>query len=165
MIRTFEEFWNCIDEAFNNPVEIKWIDKGIEYIGLFIVNNKVYNILCKDLGENIWTFKFYHYIDNKLSPELTKDYKNSFRVLPTIKNGFINFIENKNPDGIIFGALDSSVGRKKLYTSFSLDISKSYNYLYNTRSLDNKQIFILYKPNIDNQILFDKITQIVESEI
>lgn len=162
MIKTFDDFWYHFNEAFNNPVHIKWIDKEVELIGLFIVNNKVYNILCKDVGDNIWTFKFYHFIDNKLSPELTNDYKNSFKVLPTIKNAFEYLVSEKSPNSIIFGALDESEGRKKLYSSFSVDFSKKYNYEYTTNKIDNKQIFILSK-DIDKEILFKKVVELIEN--
>jgi len=162
---SFDEFWECFDEAFNNPIQIKWIDKPYEYIGLFTLNNKVYNIYTINKGDNIWTFKFYVYLDGKLSPNLTNDYKNMFRVLPTIKQGFIDLINEKNPDGIIFGALDESEGRKKLYNSFSIDISKQFDYEYTSKEKDNKKIYILYKPNINKEILFNKIIQITTDEI
>jgi hypothetical protein len=161
MIKNFDDFWSKVNDAFNNPVEIRWIDKEVELIGLFSVNNKVYNILCKNVGSNIWTFKFYHFIDNELSPRLTNDYKNSFKVLPTIKIAFEYLISEKSPNSIIFGSLDKSEGRKKLYNSFSIDISKKYNYEYTTNKIDNNQIFILSK-EIDKEILLSKVAELIE---
>lgn len=34
----FDDFWSKVTDAFNNPVDIKWIDKEVELIGLFLVN-------------------------------------------------------------------------------------------------------------------------------
>lgn len=165
-MKTWKEFWKNMNEGLDNPVDIKWTDKGGELGGFFIVNDKVYSIICKDKGDRVWTFKFYKFDENtkKLSPELTGDNKNVFRVLPTIKDGFDYLIEVKNPDALVFGALDSSEGRKKLYHSFSEKMVLEYGFKYSTNQNGDKQIFILYK-NIDKDLLMDKVVQITEEEI
>lgn len=72
----------------------------------------------------------------------------------------IYLIEQKNPSAIIFGALDKSEGRKKLYHSFSNEIANDYNYNYTTNQKDNKQIFILHKNELNIELLMLKVIQI-----
>lgn len=161
-IDKFSEFF----ESYNTPVGIKWIDKNYKLIGLFMVNNKVYQITCTNNDYNIWTYKFHFYDNEKseFSPELTNFNTGKLSILSTIRVGMEYLINNKNPNGIIFGALDSSDSRKKLYWTYSTEIKDKYNYERLTQSIDNKQIFILYK-EIDKEILFDKIKEIIENEI
>jgi hypothetical protein len=71
-------------------------------------------------------------------------------------------IENKNPKSIIFGALDESEGRKKLYWSFSNELEKKYNYKLSTNAKNGNQAFILYKEDIDKDILMNTFEKIVE---
>jgi hypothetical protein len=161
-IDKFSEFF----ESYNTPVGIKWIDKNYKLIGLFMVNNKVYQITCTNNDYNIWTYKFHFYDNekNEFSPELTNFNTGKLSILSTIRVGMEYLINNKNPNGIIFGALDSSDSRKKLYWTYSTEIKDKYNYERLTQNIDNKQIFILYK-EIDKEILFDKIKEIIENEI
>lgn len=163
----WEDFCYEMNEGLNNPVDIKWVDKENELGGFFIVNDRVYNIICKNKGDNVWTYKFYIYDKDKmLSPELSKDNKNVFRVLPTIELGFYYLLDTKNPSALIYGALDESEGRKKLYNSFSEKISKKYGFIYNTNRTNNKQIYILYNTNIINKdVVFNKVKEIVEENL
>ena len=73
-------------------------------------------------------------------------------------------IDNKKVDAIVFGATDNSKGRKKLYESFCNEFSKENNLEFYTNIQDNKQIFTMYKKNIDNSLLIDTIKKIVEEE-
>lgn len=166
-IRSWEDFCTEIREGLDNPVDIRWVDKGIELGGFFVVNDKTYSIICKDKGDNIWTYKFYRFddIDKKLSPDLTKDNKNVFRVLPTVELGLSYLIDIKNLSGLIYGALDRSEGRKKLYHSFSEKLADKYGFIYNTSRSDDKQIYILYKPNFGKDIIFNKVREIVEENM
>ncbi len=166
-IKTINERWIEINEALDNPLEIKWIDKDFEISGFFTLNKSAYNIRCINKGDNIWTYKFYKFDDKeqKLSPDLSNDKKNVFRVLPTIKIGFDYIINLKNPDALIFGALDKSEGRKKLYNSFCEELIKNYDYKYTTNRKEDRQIFILYKPSIDENILMNKVEEIILEEI
>jgi hypothetical protein len=164
----FSEFFLKINELLDNPVHIKWIDGGDILIGEFSVNSKKYFIKTKNKGGDIWSFKFYKLNETKLETDLNLDISdriNVFRVLPTIEDGFIYLIDNKNPKSIIFGASDNSKGRKKLYDSFSQKISKKYNFEYKTNLKNDKQIFILYKSGIDLENLFQTMLDIIEDEI
>jgi hypothetical protein len=95
---------------------------------------------------------------------LTKNEKDKYRVLPTVKSGMQYLLDNKEVDAVVFGATDNSRGRKKLYESFCIEFSKDNNLEFYTKIQDNKQIFTLFKKNIDKKILTDTIIQIVDEE-
>jgi hypothetical protein len=165
MIKNFDEFWNKIEEAFDNPVDINWHEKENELGGAFVVNDDAYLIRCINRGDDVWTYKFYYFDKEKkkLSPDLintTEKQINKFRVLPTVKVGLEYLINSKNPKAVVYGALDSSEGRKRLYDEFSKEFSKKYNFLYETKNMKNKQVFILYKEVLNKEILFSKIVEI-----
>ena len=172
-IKKINEYFKMLSEAFDNPVEIRWVNKDNNLIGLFIVNDNVYQINCNNIGDNFWTYKFFFYdkLKNVMDPNLTGFDKDKYRVLPTIKNGLIYLIENKNIDCLIYGALDDSLSRKKLYNDISNEISTKYNFEYITQGIGEmgkKQIYILYKSSVDRDLLFKKVEKIVndiENEI
>lgn len=165
MIKKLDEYFRIISEAFENPLPIKWVDKNNILIGLFIVNDNIFQINCINKNSNIWKYDFYIMDkDKNFSPELTKNEKDKYRVLPTVKSGMKYLIETKEVEAIVFGATDSSRGRKKLYESFCNDFSKENNFDYYTNIQDDKQIFVMYKKNIDKNILTDTIIKIVDEE-
>lgn len=164
-IKTNKDFEKSLDyllESYNTPVDIKWIDNNNQLIGLFMINDKIYQITCADKGEDIWTYKFYLYENNELSPNLTNYKRGSLSVLSTVRDGMKYLLNNKQPKGLVFGALDKSEGRKKLYLTYSNEISNLYNYEFITKNQDNKQLYILFKNDIDREILFKKIQEIIE---
>ena len=165
-IKKMDEYFDMVSEAFDSPLDIRWVDKDDKLIGLFTVYNNVYQINCNNIGDDFWTYKFFFYDKEKnvMDPNLTGFDKDKFRVLPTVKEGIINLINEKNPMCIIYGSLDESLGRKKLYDSFSKELSQKYDYEYTTQGIGEygeKQIFILYKNNINKQLLMNKIGDIV----
>jgi hypothetical protein len=118
-IKKMDDYFDKLSEAFDNPLDIKWIDNDDILRGLFTINDNIYQIVCENKDNNIWKYDFYFYEkDKKFSPELTGFEKDKFRVLPTIENGIEYLYNNKKVDCIIFGASDKSKGRKKLYTAF-----------------------------------------------
>lgn len=164
-----KEFNNFIKkqfESYNTPVEIKWIDKNDKLIGLFKVDDKIYQINCINKGSNVWTYKFYLYDieKNEFNPELTNFKTGKLSVLSTIRKGMDYLINTKNPNGLIFATIDSSEGRKKLYCTYSKEIEEKYLYKKVTNVIDNKQIFILYK-DIDVNDLMNIVEKIIEDEI
>ena len=165
MIKKLDEYFKIISEAFENPLSIRWVDKDNILIGLFTVNNNIFQINCINKNNNIWKYEFYIMDENKnFSPELTKNEKDKYRVLPTVKSGMMYLVNNKKVDAIVFGATDSSRGRKKLYESFCNDFSKENNFEYYTSIQNDKQIFVMYSKNIDKNILIDTIIKIVDEE-
>ncbi len=151
-------------EALDNPVEIKWIKKSLEWIGLFSVNNNVYQINIEDkLGDDIWRFKFYHYNNHVLSPEKTGLNSDVWRVLPTIKVAFEEFLKEK-PIGIIFGASGDSIGRKKIYHSFMKEMSKKFNLTEYYKVSEGKALYCLYQSKVDKDVLYKNIRNIIDEE-
>lgn len=162
MVDKFDKFMNDIYESYDNPVDIKWVD-NIQLTGLFIVSDIIYKIECKSRENDIWTFKFMrHDIGlNSFSLNLTPTNSiDKMSVLGTVRKGMRYLIDNKNPKGLIFSALDSSDGRKKLYNSYSNEIVREYNYNLKTNLQDDKMIFILYK-NINIDLIINEIGEII----
>ena len=159
----FEKSLSDLFESFDTPSEIKWFDNKNKLIGLFIVNDKVYQITCEEKNKDIWTYKFYLYDKdkNQLDVELTNFNSGYMSVLSTVKLGMEYLIDNKNIKSIVFGATDKSKGRKSLYQKFSEELSTKYNFNLSTNEIDNKKIFILYK-DIDKEILFKTVENIIE---
>lgn len=166
LIKKLDEYFDMLSEAFNNPLDIKWVDKGDILIGLFIAYEHVYRINCVNKGDNMWKYDFYLYDQgrNEFSPELTGYEKDKYRVLPTVKVGLEYLDSTKSPDVIVFGATDKSRGRKKLYESFCVDFAKKNNFIFYTKMQDDKQIFILYKNGVDRNILISKVMDIVQEK-
>jgi hypothetical protein len=166
-IKRIDDLFSDISEALDNPLPIKWIDKNDKLIGLFTVNNNVYQINCINKGSNIWKYDFYK-VENPdkfiFLPELTGLEKDKWRVLPTIKDGMYYLISNKLVDAIVFGATDKSKGRKKIYDSFCKDFSEKNNFEFYTKIQDDKQLFILFRKNINMKNLGDIVTSIIEEE-
>jgi len=170
-IKKIEEYFDNLLEAFDNPLPIKWIDKDNILRGLFTVNDNIYQIVCANKGNNIWKYDFYFFDKNKdFKPELTGLEKDKFRVLPTVKVGMKYLYDSKDINAIVFGASDKSKGRKKIYEQFSKDFSTENNLEYYTKIYsdltDNtdRQIFVLYKKEMDNDILAKTILEILEEE-
>lgn len=158
---SFQDFLNSLTESFNTPVDIKWIEKE-DIIGLFCVNNNVYQINCINRGEDIWTYKFYLYDEKtkELLPELTNFNVGKMSVLSTIRKGMIHLIETKNPKCLIYGSLDKSESRKKLYLVFSRELESKYGFKLNTASFFDKKVFVLHK-----DIESEKIENVIKEEI
>lgn len=159
----FDKSLNDLFEGFNTPTQIKWIDNKNKLIGLFIVNDKIYQITCEQKNNDIWTYKFYLYDKdkNQLDVELTNFKSGYMSVLSTIRVGMEYLIENKKVKSIIFGATDKSKGRKSLYQNFSEELSKKYDFNLSSNEISDKKIFILYK-DIDKEILFKTVENIIE---
>lgn len=171
-IKNLTDFFNSVSEAFNNPLSIRWVNKGDILRGLFTVNDNIYQIVCENKGNSIWKYDFYFFEKdkNQFSIELTKNNKDKFRVLPTIKTGMQYLYDNKKVDAIVFGASDKSKGRKKIYESFCEFFSTNNNLKYYTKvhtdletNID-RQIFILYKELINKELLTKTIFKILEEE-
>lgn len=163
MIDKFDNFMKGLFESYENPVNIKWVDKPDELIGLFQVDKNIYQIYCKQHDNSIWTYKFmvYDKISKTFSLQLnTTNPKSKMTILGTIRNGMDYLISNKNTNAIIFSALDKSSGRKKLYTRFSEEIVEKYKYNFKTSLQGDKQVFILYK-DIKIESVIDVIGKIM----
>lgn len=163
-IKKLDDYFNKLKESYDSDVEIRWIERSNKLIGLFSVDEKVYQIDCINRDNNIWTYKFYLYDQNTnvMNPGLTNFNTGKMSVLSTVRKGMKYLIENKDPDALIFGALDESEGRKKLYWRFSKEIEKEYSYKLYTSVENGNQSFILFKENINLDILMNTFKKIVE---
>ena len=155
-----DKFWKDINESYENPESIRWIEKSNKLIGLFIVNNEIYKIEYDLYNHNIWTYKFMKYdiISGQFIMYLigNVDVKDKMKILGTIRKGMEYLIIEKSPNSLIFSALDDSGGRKKLYERFSEEIVNKYGFKYKTSLQNDNQIFILYK-KIDIELILDVI--------
>lgn len=167
IIKKLDEFFDLLNETFEKSLEIKWINQGNDLIGLFSTNENAYQINCIDKGDNIWRYDFYHVTKSTnftFSPNLLVSVKDRFNILSTVKEGLYYLINNKEVDAIVFGATDRSRGRKKLYERFCKDFSIKTGYKFYTRVQNDNQLFLLFKENIDLEILTNKVISIIDEE-
>ena len=159
----FDSYFDSLVESYNSIVEVKWVDKGNELMGFFKVNDKIYQIHCINKGNDVWTYKFYHYKDeiNELTPELTGFDTGKLSVLSTIRKGMDYLIKTKNPKALVFGANDKSESRKKLYWGYANEIEDVYKYTLKTTRCSNEQLFVLYK-DINGDVLSNIIDKIID---
>ena len=168
-LQKLDSFFNKIEESLDNPLPIKWI-KHNDWVGIFKTDKNEYRISIKNYGNNIWRYKFYLYENNKLSVNLTEFDYDKFKVLSTVINSFNQFIDEINPDSIIFGAQSDSDSRIKLYSHFASTIKKKYGYQLLEKPKGNSKdvnptLFILYKTDINKEILYKTIQNIIDEEI
>lgn len=165
-MKHIKSFLSSLIESYNTKVDIKWVDKSDRLIGLFSVDENVYQINCIDRGNDIWTYKFYLYDQktNELLPELTNFNSGKMSILSAIRDGMDYLIEKKSPNCLIFASLDKSEGRKKLYFRYSKEIESEFGFKLNTALFDDKEVFILYRNgvNVDD---IDKVVQDLINEI
>jgi hypothetical protein len=164
MIKNHNNFIKDIFESYDNPSDILWTDLDDKLIGHFLVNNIKYKIECICRDNNIWTYKFLKFDkdSNSYIMELSEtDPISKMCILGTIRIGMDYLIVNKNPNGLIYAALDDSDGRKKLYTRFSNEIVKEYKYEFKANLQDNKEVYFLYK-NIKLGLLIDVVGKIID---
>lgn len=165
MIKKYKDldiFWKEINESYNSPVDIRWINKSKKLIGLFIVKNEIYKIECDLYNHNIWTYKFMKYdIDSgQFIMYLIGNVKDKMTILGTIRKGMEYLIIEKSPNSLILSALDDSDGRKKLYDRFSEEIVNKYGFKYKSSLQNDKQIYILYK-----NISIDEVLSVIKTDI
>jgi hypothetical protein len=158
-IKSMNEFFNIIEEAFKNPLPIKWITNNEEeLVGLFYTNENVYKIICQCYGNNIWSYDYFFLDENdEFSQNLTNHGNDKFRVIPTSYQGMDYLHEQKNPSAIIFGAFDNSRGRKKLYHSYCQEFALKNNYYYLTKTINDRQLFVIYKTGINKDNLSNAV--------
>jgi hypothetical protein len=65
---------------------------------------------------------------------------------------------------IVFWAVDSSKGRKKLYESFCEDFTKEHKFNFFTRMEDDRQLFILYRSDTNPDTLQDVVLEVIAEE-
>lgn len=155
--KTIDDYLDPYLEAYNTSLNIDWNYVNNILIGDFEVQDLKYKIYSEVIINNFMTFKFKVEKDNKYSSKLLnsdKPYKIS--VIPTIKTAIEFVLNTISPNGLIFGALDDSKGRKMIYRFCKDYVSKSKDYVLFEKLFDNKKIYVLHK-NIEPEILFNTI--------
>ena len=146
-------------EGLNSPLEVEWKKDKDKWQGSFSIEEKPYEINIVNFStDGHWLFKF----SSNKSYALTNDLKKAFSVLPTIENAAIQFIEETNPDVLIFCAADNSEGRKKLYTIFSQNMCTKFKMMYYIETVGNQQMFIVHKRDFDGVNLAFTIKKIMD---
>ena len=159
-----DKFWKEVNESYESPESIRWVENINKLIGLFIVNNEIYKIECESYKNNIWLYKFMKYDINSGQFMMNLigniDFKDKMTIIGTIRRGMEHLIIEKSPNSLIFSALDDSDGRKKLYDRFSEEIVNKYGFKYKSSLQNDKQIYILYK-----NISIDEVLSVIKTDI
>jgi hypothetical protein len=166
-IEKFNNFIESINEAFNNPVKIDWVNNSeTDLDGEFYIDDIRYLIECCNWGENIWSFKFYRIEDEERIIDLVDDSKRKMRVLSTIRIGMENLIEYKNPSGLIINVTDGSRGRDYLWGRFSKELSNKYQYKFLNKKIIGYSTFFLWRDiSFDNMnCAFNKMLRIFQNQ-
>ena len=145
-MKRFNEYFDKIEESLDNPSQISWIVNNNSYIGEFTIDNVEYRIeYVKQIGNN-WSYSFSYFDIDKNTWSYNISHKGSggFGVLSTIKSGLYHLYDKKNPNSIIFSAIDSSDTRKRLYQSFCEEFCKNNNWIFSNRGSDDKRLFVMF---------------------
>jgi hypothetical protein len=155
------KFYNFILETLESPAQINWKNSTNSLKGTFEVQrliqgakiNYKFVILSKLLknceGLNAWDFKFYWNDGGDIIYSLTGFDENKFKILSTVIKGFIDLMETKNPNSIVFRADLSEDSRVKFYNRLTEKAITKYGFKLHKFpfSTGNKSylIYILYK--------------------
>jgi hypothetical protein len=169
----YNNYLNKLKESFNSDLDVRWIEKENKVIGLFQINENIYQLDFNRIGDS-WSYKFYFVKKEKnkitLDIEKTGFNKDSFKVLATAKKGLIKFLNEKSPNALVFSAQSEGFEpskRMKIYQEMlisTIDIFPEYN--YNIDNISGNQIYILFKKDLINTSeTFDNIKNIIENYI
>jgi len=166
-IKSFDELFTNIKEALDSPIKVNWIKTKMDWIGSFNTDKNTYSIIISKQDYDIWKFKYFLEKEGKLSIKMTKFDYDVFKVISTVYKSAFDFIEEVNPNGLIFGADNDSPTRVKFYSKFSNDCVEKYNYKLYESSFGNEKVnptlFVLYY-ELTNKELYNIIKKITEEE-
>lgn len=166
-IKSFVKLFDNIKEALDQPLPVKWVKSSTNWVGIFNTDNNEYNIVISKEDYDIWKYKFFIKKDGKLSTKLTDLYI-VYKVLYTIYKSAYDFIDEVNPNGIIFGAENDSPTRVKFYSRFSNECSRKYKYILYETAFGNNDInptlYVLYRKLTPDE-LYNVIKKITDEEI
>ena len=165
LIKRLDEYFNKIEEAFNNPMEIKWVNVDLSSFGYFNIGEQEYRIECfKQLGNN-YSYSFSYKKNNTWCYKASNLGVGNFSVLSTTIQG-MDFILNKyNPNSIIFTSLDDSDSRRRLYKTYCDKFCKVNNYKLSNRDGDEMMLYLLFKPDLIEEELeevYKSVQKIIE---
>lgn len=168
LIKKINNYFNTLEESFNTPYLVNWDIDNYKMIGLFTSKNSInYKITCHIQIGNNWSFTFHWFNDdlNKWDSELIKVSNDQFAVLSTIRDSMYELFNIKNPNSIIFSAVDNNELRKSLYKKFSNDFCSKNNYEMINKSTNHRDIFVLLKKNLsdlDKEDIMNSVIKIIE---
>lgn len=167
-IKSFDELFSSIREALDQPLTVNWYKSPTNWVGVFNTSYNEYNIVISKEDYDIWKYKFFIKKNDKLSTKLTGLNYDVYKVLSTIYKSAYYFIDEMNPNGIIFGSENDSPTRIKFYSRFSNECSNKYKYmLYETSFGDNDinpTLYVLYKKLTPDE-LYSVIKKVTDDEI
>ena len=150
-----DEYMDFLIDVYNTPVNINW-EIGPPLVGRFKVSDLDYKIYSEVIINGFMTYKFKYKKNDTYSDQLLNNGNYKISVIPTIKSG-IDFILNEiKPNGVIFSALDDSMGRKNIYDRYCKTIDNNIWNVY-SKTYDNNKIWVIYKKEISSEIIFDVI--------
>jgi hypothetical protein len=173
-ILKYKNYLDDLKESFNSDINVNWIEKDNRIIGLFKIDNNVYQLDFNRVGDS-WSYKFYFV--KSINGEIVLDVgktgfnKDSFKVLSTAKKGLIKFIKDKSPNALVFSA-QSEEGediskRMKIYQEMLISSIENFSeYNYNIENISGNQIYTIFKKKLNNpDITFNNIKDIIENYI
>lgn len=156
---------HSILEAFDNPltdIEFKRSSTGL-YSDFTL--NKSYRITSDVILHGFMTYKFKVLTNSGIfSTDMTSSDK--YRLLPTVKYGAEFILNDVEPNGLIFAALDDSIGRKNMYANFCKEYtSKNTSYVYVSDQIKQFRVFVIHKPEVSNDIISDVMLWCLDNTI
>ena len=146
-MKKFDEFFDKIEEALNNPVPITWNKETDRWLGTFDVENNHYDI---EIAKVRPEFEHYYFkFKANDSYDLTNDPTSVFRVVPTIDIAATNFLHEVLPEALFFFATDKSMARRKMYERYCEKIIAEGIYKCETRKFFEIQNYILWREECD----------------
>ena len=166
LIKKFNDYIDIVEESLDSPVIVSWrIDDDDSLVGYFEIDDIVYKIECfKQFGNN-WSYSFSFLDGNNWSFELNNSNKSIFRVLSTIQTNIYYLYEQKNPNSILFSAIDSNDTRKRLYSSVCTKFCKDKNLNLSNRGNDDYIMYLIFKKDlsdIDKGNVFKSVKKVIE---
>lgn len=166
-IKQFSEISFKIKESLNTPIKVDWIKTDMDWIGSFNTDKNKYVINITFVDFDVWKFKYFLENEGRLSIKMTKFDYDVFKVISTIYKSIFEFIDEINPNGLIFGADNDSKTRVKFYSKFSNECVEKYNYKLYESSFGNDKVnptlYVLYH-ELDKKELFAIIKSVTEDE-
>lgn len=167
-IKSFDDLFDNITEALDQPLPVKWIKSPTNWVGIFDTTENEYNIVITKEDYDVWKYKYYLKKEGKLSTKLTNLNYDVYKVLSTINRSVYDFIDEVSPNGLIFGAENDSPTRVKFYSKFSNNCSKKYGYRLYTKAHGqsdvNPTLYILYH-KLSPEELFTVMKRVTDDEL
>ena len=146
-------------EGLAEPLDVELIQKGRDYFGEFLIEDKKYELTFESLSDKEKHYLFKFTSDGEY--KLINDIKKAFTTIPTIQKTSEDFIVNHEPQLFIFTKIDSSLGRDRFYVEFCTKIHQKYGYSYSKTQVDDTTIYILGK-NFTKEEYFNTFNKIKE---